>query len=114
MDLEFLIPITLFGSMFGLGYMHFKTRNSERLALIEKGADTSIFNDKDKNMGMTLKIGMLLIGIAIGIFVGGLLDEFTKMGEQGYFSMIFLFGGIGLVFNDFIERKRAKEDTVKQ
>ena len=37
-----IIPI-IFGAIFGVFYLYFSTRNKERLALIEKGADASIF-----------------------------------------------------------------------
>ena len=43
MDEEILIPITMFAAIFGIVYLYFSTRNKERLALIEKGADASIF-----------------------------------------------------------------------
>ena len=41
---ELLIPISFFLVVFGIIYLYFSTRNKERLALIEKGADASIFN----------------------------------------------------------------------
>jgi len=38
-----LIPLTFFIVVFAITYLHYSTRNKERLALIEKGADASIF-----------------------------------------------------------------------
>ena len=43
MDVEILIPISLFLMIFGIIYLYYSTRNRERMALIEKGADASIF-----------------------------------------------------------------------
>jgi hypothetical protein len=40
---DLLIPISLFLAIFGVIYLFLSTRNKERLALIEKGADASIF-----------------------------------------------------------------------
>ena len=40
---EVLIPISFFLAVFGIIYLFLSTRNKERLALIEKGADASIF-----------------------------------------------------------------------
>ena len=37
-----IIPI-IFGVILAIAYLYFSTRNKERLALIEKGADASIF-----------------------------------------------------------------------
>ena len=37
------VLIIIFGSIFGIFYFYYSKRNIERLSLIEKGADTSIF-----------------------------------------------------------------------
>jgi len=39
-----VIPASLFLTIFGIVYLYFSTRNKERLALIEKGADASNFS----------------------------------------------------------------------
>ena len=36
--------IALFATVFGIMYVFYTTRNKERLALIDKGADASLFN----------------------------------------------------------------------
>jgi hypothetical protein len=41
--MEVAILAVIFGSIFGVFYLYLSTRNKERLALIEKGADASIF-----------------------------------------------------------------------
>ncbi|MDA0714452.1 MAG: hypothetical protein O2867_04050 [Bacteroidetes bacterium] len=41
---EILVPISLFLIVFGIFYIYFTTRHRERLALIEKGADASLFH----------------------------------------------------------------------
>jgi hypothetical protein len=104
--------IAFFATVFGIYYVHITTRNKERMALIDKGADASLFNTgKEASFfnwnKLTLKIGMLAIGIALGILVGatmsnsGVLDEDTS-----YSSMIFLFGGLSLVLFYVIDRKK--------
>ncbi len=40
---QVLIPLSLFLMIFGIVYLFFSTRNRERMALIEKGVDASIF-----------------------------------------------------------------------
>lgn len=105
--------IALFATVFGIIYVHYTTRNKERMALIEKGADASLFNTGKEGTKwsfgwskFTLKIGMLAIGIALGIMVGailttaGILDE-----DSNYASMIFFFGGLSLVLFYVIDRK---------
>jgi len=42
--------------------------------------------------------------------LGSTLVELTTLNdESAYFSMVFLFGGIGLVISHFIEKKELKE-----
>ena len=107
---EVIIPIFLFAVIFGIFYVYITARNKERMSMIEKGADASMFVTKRNYYALTLKIGMLLVGVALGILVGSLIDEYTTLPEPvGYFSMIFLFGGIALIVNSLMEKK-AKEE----
>lgn len=100
--------IAFFATVFGIMYMFYTTRNKERLALIDKGADASLFNT-GKTSGFsfnkfTLKIGMLLVGISIGILAGAMLANFMDE-EISYSSMILLFGGMSLVLYYVIDTK---------
>jgi hypothetical protein len=107
--------IALFATVFGIYYVHITTRNKERMALIDKGADASLFNTgKEGQVSLfnwnkfTLKIGMLFMGVAVGIIVGAILNSFVYI-PQGpgpeYVSMIFFFGGLSLVLFYLIDRK---------
>lgn len=103
--------IAFFAMVFGIFYLFFTTRNKERMALIEKGADASLFNI-GKTAGawswskFSLKIGMLAMGIAIGIICAATLQNTGIMNEDAlYSSMIFLFGGLSLVLFYIIDRK---------
>lgn len=109
---EVLIPLIVFGTFFGIMYVFFTTRNKERLALIEKGADASLFNTGSKSnnwMKGILTIGLLGIGIGIGVLIGGLLEMAGLDDDWAYPSMIFTGGGLGLVVGFFITRKLDKE-----
>ena len=102
--------IAFFATVFGIMYVFYNTRNRERLALIEKGADATLFNTNSPAYSwnkFTLKIGLLAIGIAVGIIVGALLAR-TEVLDEGadYTSMIFLFGGLSLVLFYIIDRKK--------
>ena len=107
---EVLIPITMFLSTFGILYVFFTTRHKERLALIEKGADPALFQSKKGNSNASMRFGMFLIGVALGILTGNILTETTALKEEvAYFSMIFLFGGVSLVmYYRMIEKKQLK------
>ena len=106
---DILIPIALFATVFGILYIYFHTRNKERLALIEKGADASLFQSKRNYKMVTLKAGLFLTGIALGILLGNVLSETTSLKEEtAYFSMIFLCGGLSLILFYMIERKKEQ------
>ncbi|MGC1392097.1 MAG: DUF6249 domain-containing protein [Bacteroidales bacterium] len=105
--------IAFFATVFGIYYVRVTTRNKERMALIDKGADASLFNTGKEGQSywlnwnkFTLKIGMLFMGVGIGIIAGAILDSMRVM-ENGpdYVSMIFLFGGLSLVLFYLIDRK---------
>ena len=95
MDPAIIIPLVLFGSIFGIFYLFISSRNKERLALIEKGADASIFT---RGTGKSiLNVSLLLMGIGLGIFIATLIDHFTSLDSDTiYPATIFLMAGIGL------------------
>lgn len=105
-----LIPFAFFLLVFASLYVHLTTRNKERLAMIEKGVSPEIFTQKaePKSGYGNFKFGLFLIGIAIGIVAGYFLMEAGMDEGAAYFSMIFLFGGIGLVVS-FLLQKRFEE-----
>jgi len=113
MNEAIFIPFIVFACIFGVFYVFLTTRNKERLSMIEKGADASMFLTKRNrsSIGYTLKFGMLAVGVAIGLLIGSIIAETTNLPEEvAYFSMIFLFGGVALIANHFIEEKKKKQE----
>jgi hypothetical protein len=109
MELE---PILILSIIFGFVYavIYLGVRRKERMALLEKGVDASHFVGDTKTTSGTLKFGMLFVGIAVGILLGNILEVATQLEEEvAYFSMVFLFGGAGLIINYFVERADAKK-----
>lgn len=110
MNLDELIPIVLFLAIFASLYVYLTTRNKERLALIEKGGDPSLFKQKEATSGYSnFKYGLFLIGIALGIMAGYFLNEAGMDEGPAFFSMIFLFGGIGLVVSFLLQDRLLKK-----
>jgi uncharacterized membrane protein len=114
-EVALLVPITLFictfAVIFGLRYM----ANKERMAMIEKGIDigaAKAIPQPYKN----LKWGLLLIGAGLGLFFAFILDRTVfEVAEGGhetpnvaiYFSLIAIFGGLGLFTSYLIEKKET-------
>lgn len=112
-----LIPLTFFIIVFGIMYLHYSTRNKERLALIEKGADASIFMSGKVQKAapvwkvLILNLALLLMGIGAGIMVGGILKYSLNVdGDIAMPGSIFLMAGTGLLIGFFLTKKLDKED----
>tara|TARA_R110002074_G_scaffold84556_9_gene187667 strand:+ start:11625 stop:11960 length:336 start_codon:yes stop_codon:yes gene_type:complete len=99
--MEVAIMAIIFGSIFGVFYLFISSRNKERLALIEKGADASIFN-LGKRTGSSWKViiinlAFLLMGIGLGVFIANLLDTYSSLDSDAvYPALIFFMAGVGL------------------
>jgi ABC-type Fe3+-siderophore transport system permease subunit len=107
---EMFIPITFFAAVVLILWVYFTNRNKERMALIEKGGNADMFRTKGNRLS-SLKWGMLLVGIGIGILFGNIIETTTALEEEtAYFSMIFLFGGIALISYYLIAGKLENKD----
>lgn len=111
------IFISLFIVIFGITYLHFSTRNKERMALIEKGADASIFVSGKKKRAapvwkvLILNLALLLMGIGAGIMIGGILRSNLNVDmEIAMPGSIFLMAGTGLLVGFFLTKKMDKEE----
>ena len=113
---DVVIIMMIFGSIFGVFYLHYNTRNRERMALIEKGADASIFFTKKAKSNtplwkvLVLNLALLLMGVGIGVVMGATLGEYSSMEKSVTMpGSIFFFAGTGLLVGYFISRDFDKE-----
>ena len=111
---ESIIPIIFFLVIFGIFYLFLSTRNKERLALIEKGADAGIFMKGKSNSGVgkiiILNLALLLMGIGVGVFIALLLSSYTSLNTDAiYPATIFTMAGLGLFVGFYMTRKIEKE-----
>lgn len=111
MDEGILIPVSLFSAIFGIVYLYFSTRNKERLALIEKGADSSIFSKNGNSFQkvILLNLALLFMGIGAGVFILLILETYTSLNNGAiYPAMIFLMAGISLFIGFKMTKKLDK------
>lgn len=112
MEPEIFIPLGFFAFVYGIVYL--SIRKKERMALLQFGKDASVFQGSKQDL-VSLKWGMILIAVALGILLGNLLTAVTNMQEEvAYFSMIFILGGISLILSYFIGEKQRKEEVEMQ
>ena len=105
---EILIPISVFLTVFGIFYLFLSTRHRERMALIEKGVDASLFHS-DKTQRNTrklivLNLALTLMGIGLGITIAIFLYQATGL-EEVYPASIFTMAGAGLLTSFLMSNK---------
>lgn len=112
-----LIPVSFFLFVFATLYLFFTTRNKERMALIEKGAEASIFvQGRSKGTTQvwkvfTLNLALVLIGVGLAIFIGSFMEySWGVDGDVAYPGSIFLFAGIGLLVGFFLTKRMESDD----
>ena len=104
-----LVPLGIFAMIFGLRYFE----NKERMAMIEKGIDPKSFRlNRTRDTSVALRASLLLIGAGAGLLMGYFLDSTFDMEEVAYFSMLFIFGGLGLGASYLIEEKKIKDENI--
>ena len=87
-------------------YTFIKATHLERMAKIEKGLDTSL---PGHNRYLEIKIGMLMIGVALGLLLAYLIEKLSDIeGIVFYPSLMLLFGGISLIASFFCTRRLQK------
>ncbi len=115
--------VVFFLSLFGVFYMYITTRNRERMAMIEKGVDPTLFatlrqprsqrgGGAGTRMKFTLKAGMFAIGLGIGFVVSVLFDGMLdhRVFPLLVLGIIFICGGAGLVTGFYMGRNLDKKD----
>jgi len=104
---ETLVPIAFFATVYGI--FHLFVRRKERIALIEKDKTASVF-EYDANSQPSLKYGLMLIGVAVGAFVGAWLDTAMHLDEEvAYLGSITLFAGLGLLVHYLLIRNKKEQ-----
>lgn len=104
------VPIAMFLMIFAILYVYYTTRSRERLALVEKGADASIFKiDPVRKRLDLVKWGVFLIALGVGVVLGFALSNVINE-VVAFFTAILVCGGVGLIVAYFVVNKLAKNE----
>ena len=96
-------------------YLYFSTRHKERLALIEKGVDATIFMQGKRHTApiwkvLILNLALLGMGIGLGIFLAGILHyNLGVQGDIAWPGTIFFMSGLGLLTGFYLTKNIDKE-----
>jgi hypothetical protein len=94
-------------------YFSRKAKHKERMALIEKGIDASIFIKEETTFHKVLLWGMLIGGIGFGLLMGYILSVYTPMRQEMIMPiMAILFGGLGLI-GYYVYRKKTETKSAQ-
>lgn len=126
-----IVFMFLFAVIFGIFYLYYSTRNKERLALIEKGADAKIFMTGERRKAapfwkvLILNLALLAMGIGVGVIIGSILSynfandswdstsnipRAQRIGsEVFYVASIFFSAGAALFIGFNLTKKLDKE-----
>jgi hypothetical protein len=103
--LGILLPIIITLGAFVMVVYIRKYENIERMAIIDKGLSPDLFK-KERTPSGTLRAALLMVGAGAGFLMAYWLDSSTNMEEVAYFSMILIFGGLGLGAAYLLEEKK--------
>jgi hypothetical protein len=107
------VPLGVFAMVYGI--VRLSIRKKERLMLIQAGLDPATFDKSEKTTLSTVKLGMLLVAVGLGILIANIIVRFGVMDRDAtVFSLVFLFGGISLLISYFLEKKQIKDQITEE
>jgi hypothetical protein len=104
---DVIVSITLFAAVFGMVYVFLMTRHRERMAILERGLVSSPLPAFGAN-NLTLKIGMLLVGLSIGFFIIFIVEECGVHSDGINVAVVCLFSGLSLIASYLITQKQKR------
>jgi hypothetical protein len=108
-SLPIIVSLGAFLMIWGNRYL----QNKENMAMIERGMEPKSaherYSNRRVNPSQTLKNGMILLGAGLGLLLATVIITIFEMDEDSaisiYFSLIAIFGGLGMLGAYFYERK---------
>lgn len=109
----FIPIVTVIGGIVMVLFLRYY-ENVERMAMIEKGMDPYRARPKSSthiSPSTTLRFALLAIGAGLGVLFGNILEKSVGLDEEvAFFSMILIFGGLGLLGSYLFELRMVKRE----
>lgn len=108
-----MVPIVAIISTFTMIVFLRKYENDEKMAMIAKGITPPDKSSRSYNVNPShsLRWGFVLIGIGVGLLMGSVLESTLNIDDDvAHFSMIFIFGGLGLLASYFYQMSIDKKN----
>lgn len=107
---ELLIILLIFGIivatlLFLAWYFVSRARAKDKQFLIEKGITTDDPVLKSTYHFSWLKIGIVIVGLSLSLFLLGILDRIVNIGSTFAFAIILLFAGLSMIAANYISKK---------
>jgi F0F1-type ATP synthase assembly protein I len=91
----------------------FRTRHKERMELIKSGKTANIFDASKSDSNGTLKLGLLMFSVGLGLLLGLTFDNLFGTEPAGVFVCMLILGGISLIYyHSYVEKKSNKKDII--
>ena len=100
-----ILLLALITVSFLVWYFSHKSKEKERLLLLEKGIDPSELPERSTFSFPWLKLGCLVTSVALGLMLGLFLEDYYGAAPP---LLMFLFGGIGLIIAHYVDRPDVK------
>lgn len=101
----FMVFFTMVLFAFFVWFNIHRSKERERLLLLEKGIDFSDWPERSSFNFNWLKMGCLVTSATIGFILGFFLEDFFS--DAPAIGM-FLFGGIGLIIAHYVDKPHEK------
>lgn len=105
-----IITVAFIAAVFLTWFFIHKSKEKERLLLIEKGVDISKLPTRETfNFNFPwLKVGIVVTCTTIGLGIGIVLYEIGLKTEGVPPILMFLFGGIGMIIAHYVDKPNDK------
>ena len=100
-------------------YMTIKSKHEEKMAMIEKGIvlEEAMRPERRPNRYNTLRNGIFMIGLSLGVIVGMMLDSAFTYDSDWFFLLVpaitIMFGGVAFIIYFFLSRSLMEKERLE-